>query len=153
VVGKSDSEGNKKRPASDKKRPAPRYPQIAPRPEDLLNFVELVPFSRRWKKLGLDDEDDLLALQLLVMANPRAAPVIEGTHGLRKVRFAPPGWGIGKSGATRILYVYFEQFGVVLLCLVYAKGEADDISVAVKSQLNRLIDETERELRRRSSIR
>ncbi len=150
-MGKSDPERNKPQSAEESGVAASRYPLLVPRPEDLLDFIELVPFSRRWKKLGLGDEDDLLALQLLIMANPRSAPVIEGTHGLRKLRFAPPGWRVGKRGATRVLYVYLEAFGVVLLCLVYGKGEADDISAAVKSQLNRLIDETERELRRRSS--
>jgi hypothetical protein len=48
-----------------------------------------------------------------------------------------------------VLYVYFEQFGFVRLCLVYDKREVDNISAAVKGRLNQLIDEVEQELHRR----
>jgi hypothetical protein len=46
------------------------YPGHAFKPEDLLRFVHLKPFERGWKKLGLDD-DDLAALETLIMVNPR----------------------------------------------------------------------------------
>jgi hypothetical protein len=118
-------------------------------PEQLLNFIELRPFTKRWAELGLDAEDDLTALQLIIMGSPKAGAVIKGTRGLRKLRFAPPRWHSGKSGAARILYVYFETHGIVLLCLAFRKNEADDISEAVKSHLNDRIDEIEVELRRR----
>ena len=118
-------------------------------PEDLLDFIELPPFTRRWGKLGLNDEDDLSSLQLLIMLQPKKAPVVSGTKGLRKLRFAPPGWGAGKSGGTRVLYVYLEEFGFVLLCLIYDKHEVGNISKSVKAYLNKRIEEVERELRRR----
>jgi hypothetical protein len=63
--------------------------QDAFRPEDLLDFIELPVFSRRWAKLGLDDEGDLSALQLSIMAAPHKAKVIKGTAGIRKMRFSP----------------------------------------------------------------
>jgi hypothetical protein len=59
---------------------------------------------------------------------------------------------VGKSGALRVLYVYFEQFGIVVLALVYAKSEADDISDAGKKHLNLLLGDIEFELRRRQSV-
>jgi len=121
-------------------------------PEDLLDFIELSAFTRRWNQLGLDDEDDLTALQLLIMANPRGAKPVKGTKSIRKLRFAPAKWGTGKSGAARVLYVYFEEFGICLLCLVYAKNEVESISVAVRKYLNFLVDEVERELQRRGSL-
>lgn len=129
-----------------------RYPQHALKPEDILDFIELTPFSKRWEALGLDDENDLTALQLFIMADPKSGKVIKGTRGLRKVRFAPARWNSGKSGAARVLYVHFEEFGVVLLCLVYGKGEVATISPAVKKYLNKLIDEIERELHRRRGL-
>jgi hypothetical protein len=122
------------------------------KPEDLLDFIELPLFSRRWEQLGLDDEGDLSGLQLVIIANPKAGKVVKGTQGLRKLRYAPGKWNTGKSGATRVLYVHFKEFGIVLLCLVYAKGELDEISPAVKTRLNTLIDEIEAELRRRGSL-
>jgi hypothetical protein len=105
-------------------------------------------FTKRWNALGLDDEGDLTALQLLIMANPTAAPAIRGANGIRKMRFAPPRWNTGKSGATRVLYVYYEQLGIVVLALIYAKGEADNISEAGKARLSRLVTELEIELRK-----
>ena len=120
--------------------------------EDLLHFIELPQFTRRWEQLGLDDEVDLTALQLAIMANPRNGDVIRGTGGLRKLRFAPQRWSIGKSGAARVIYAYFEEFGIVLLCLVYGKNEAGDLSEAVKKLLKKTMNEIEAELRRRESL-
>ncbi|MCA9102877.1 MAG: hypothetical protein KDA63_17075 [Planctomycetales bacterium] len=118
----------------------------------MLDFIELPPFTRRWEKLGLDDEDDLTALQLIIMADPTKGDVIAGTDGLRKLRFAPKRWKAGKSGAARVLYVHFEEFGIVLLCSVYRKSEIETISDAVKKHLNGAIAQIQAELRRRKSI-
>jgi hypothetical protein len=78
--------------------------------EELLYFIETTEFTKSWEKLGLDDEDDLLALQLSIMAAPRRSPIIKGTGGLRKLRFAPAAWKVGARGAVRVCYVYFEEY-------------------------------------------
>jgi hypothetical protein len=122
------------------------------KPKDLLDFIELPVFTKRWERLGLNDEDDLTALQLAIMVDPKSAKPIAGTSGVRKMRFAPSQWNVGKSGALRVLYVYFQQFGIVVLALVYAKSEADDISDAGKKHLNLLLGDIEFELRRRQSV-
>ena len=96
-------------------------------PEDLLTFIELPGFDDDWKHLGLND-DDLWMLQFGIMADPRGAPVVPGTDGLRKLRFAPSRWGRGKRGAARVGYVYLEEFGIVLLVVAYAKNEQDNLS-------------------------
>lgn len=129
-----------------------RYPQHRFKPEDLLDFIELPVFTKRWEKLGLDDEDDLTALQLMIMTDPKAAKPIEGTKGIRKLRFAPAKWNVGKRGAARVLYVHFDEFGIVILALIYGKGEVDNISDGVKQYLNGLVDQIKRELRRRKSL-
>src|SRR5438132_13767829 len=109
----------------------PPSPQTFP-PEELLTFIELRPFTRRWQQLGLDDTD-LQALQLLIMIRPKAGDVIAGTGGVRKLRFAPPQWRLGKRGALRVCYAYVEQAGTIVLGLVYAKGENDDLSSKEKT--------------------
>lgn len=121
-------------------------------PEDLLDFIELPAFTRRWSQLGLDAERDLTGLQLLIMSNPKGAKPIQGTRAIRKMRFAPERWKTGKSGAVRILYVYFEEFGICLLCLAYGKKEVQTISAAVKKYLNYLVTEQLHELRRLKSF-
>ncbi len=102
-------------------------------PEDILDFVELPVFTRRWAALGLNDEIDLSLLQWAILDNPKAGKPIRGTNGLRKLRFAPPRWKTGKSGAVRVLYVVFDELRIVVLALVYGKNEVDDISESVKN--------------------
>lgn len=114
------------------------------RPVDFLHFVELDEFSDDWKALGLDLEQDLFALQIAIMANPEGAPVIQGTGGLRKLRFAPVSWGTGKSGAVRVAYVYFKQYWFVLLVLAYGKNEQGNLTAEEKAGIKKYIARTEK---------
>jgi hypothetical protein len=61
-------------------------------PEQLLNFIELRPFTKRWAELGLDAEDDLTALQLIIMGSPKAGAVIKGLEETA-VRSSPMAFG------------------------------------------------------------
>jgi hypothetical protein len=65
-------------------------------------FVELPAFER----YRADYLDDLAfgELQLALMGNPEAGQVIEGTGGLRKMRFADKRRGKGKRGGLRVIY-------------------------------------------------
>jgi hypothetical protein len=115
-----------------------KYPKHAFSPEDLLTFIELEGFSDDWADLELDDED-LEALQISIMMLPRGSPIVQGTGGLRKARFAPERWKTGKRGAARVGYVYLDQFGVVLLVLAYGKNEQDNIPPSHKTKIQDLI--------------
>src|SRR5437016_552270 len=105
------------------------YPKGLVNPEDLVNFHPLPGFARRWAQLGLTDED-LRALEVLIMLDPRRAPIIRGTGGLRKIRFVPPGWNVGKSGALRIGYAYSEYESAILLVTAYSKHDKANMSAA-----------------------
>lgn len=111
------------------------YPEHQLEPEDLLHFVELDGFVDDWKELGLDVEMDLWALQVGIMSDPSGPPVIEGTGGLRKLRFAPPRWKVGKRGAVRVCYVYFPEHWTVLLVMAYAKNRKDSLSAREKRDI------------------
>ena len=112
-------------------------------PEDYLHFVELDEFGDDWERLGLDVDDDLWALQILIMSNPKGPPVIGGTGGLRKVRFAPRRWKTGKRGAVRVCYVYFPDHWIVLLVTAYAKREKDDLTDEEKAGIRTYIRQVE----------
>jgi hypothetical protein len=129
-----------------------RYPKHALSPEDLLHFIESTVFSTAWDDLGLNDEDDLMALQLLIMSQPKAAPIVQGTGGLRKLRFAPARWNTGTSGAARVCYVYFEEYGIVFLVFVYDKHKKDDLSDTEKKIIRGYIQREKRALDRRKAI-
>ena len=106
---------------------------------DLLHFIEMKPFTRTWVELRLGDEA-LAAVQTMIMAQPKLAPVVPGTGGLRKMRFSPRDWQTGKSGALRICYVYFEEFHIVTLNLVYPKSQKLDLRAAEKKAVSDFID-------------
>lgn len=114
-------------------------------PDNLLDFIELRSFVTSWEELGLED-DDLAALQIGLISDPRQGPLLKETGGLRKLRFSPTRWKKGKSGALRIGYVYFEKYGVVVLVLVYKKGERDDVSAADRKLFRALIGRIRKQL-------
>lgn len=113
-------------------------------PLNLLSFIEMDGFRKDWTDLNLGS-DALLELQHAIMRNPEQAPVIAGTGGLRKLRFAPSTWKRGKSGAVRVCYVYFVRFGTVVLMVAYAKNEMDNLSAAGRNEMKALIAEQEAE--------
>ncbi len=115
---------------------------------DFLDFVELRGFTEDWNRLRLND-DDLNALQMSIMSNPGKAPVMKGTGGLRKLRFAPPRWRAGKSGAIRVCYVFFQEFSLVLLVTAFAKKQKDDLLPKDTKAIRQLIARIKQELSER----
>jgi hypothetical protein len=109
------------------------------KPEEWLTFIEADGFLDDWKELRLND-DDLRALEVLVGMQPKGHPVIRGTGGLRKLRFASVRRAKGKSGGVRVLYVYFDEYGIVLLLAAYAKSEQDDIPESHKKAYRQFIE-------------
>jgi hypothetical protein len=117
-----------------------RYPSHLLEPEDGLSFIESEVFARAWKRCGLKDTD-LFELQLLIMAHPKLHPVMERTGGVRKIRFTPDGARAGKSGSHRGCYVYYEEYGVVLLLTAYPKSKKDNISDAGCNAMRRMVEQ------------
>ena len=106
-------------------------------------FVELPLFRSRWKALGLDDSD-LRRLQEELLANPKIGAVMQGTGGVRKLRFAFD--ARGKSG-TRVIYVDFEVYEKIFLLTAYAKNEKDNLTPAERGEIRQLIHALESQLR------
>lgn len=102
--------------------------------ERLALAVEFEPFASRWRALGLTD-DDLHVLQLLILRDPDAGVVAPGTNGLRKIRFAAPGSGRGKSGGFRIYYLNALEHGCLVLWAVLSKSERADLTKADRNAI------------------
>ena len=83
-------------------------------------FVYFKVFDKNWARLGLTD-DDLIFLEKTIMENPNGGELIQGTGGLRKMRFALP--HTGKSSGARVLYVDFISYEHTAVLDVYAKNE------------------------------
>jgi len=113
-------------------------------PEQFLHFVELDEFRSDWERLGLDVEGDLLALQMQLMGNPDGGPVIAGSGGLRKLRFAPPAWPTGKRGGVRVCYCWWPKHWMILLVMAYEKSRKSDLSATERASIRRYLERTER---------
>jgi hypothetical protein len=63
-------------------------------------FIELPAFERH--RRGYLDDEAFSRLQQTLMGNPETGEVIEGTGGLRKMRFADARRAKGKRGGLRV---------------------------------------------------
>ncbi len=102
----------------------------------IRTFIEVPLFTRRWKEIGLND-DDLLRLQIMLLKDPQSGPVMEGTGGIRKVRF--PIENRGKSGSIRVCYADFEEYEATYLITAFKKNEKENLSEEEKRILKKLV--------------
>ena len=99
-----------------------------------LSFLYLAEFVRDWNRQRLTDLD-LSALEDAIAREADAAPVIRGTGGLRKLRFAPPTRHRGKSGATRVGFSYVNVRSTIVVVAMFAKNESSNFSAADRAAI------------------
>lgn len=100
-------------------------------------LVETSVFTKRVERLL--DRDSYRLLQLRLAADPAAGDLVQGTGGLRKIRWQ--GSGRGKRGGVRVIYYWAKSRDVVLLLLIYGKNEQHDLTAEQKRVLRRLVEE------------
>lgn len=108
------------------------------------SFIELPIFRARWEALGLNEED-LLRLQIELLADPKVGDVMQGTGGVRKMRFAFE--HRGKSGGVRVIYVDFEVYEKIYLLTAYAKNEKENLTKKERNEIKQLIEVLEQQLK------
>ena len=69
---------------------------------------------------------------------PTAGDLIEGTGGVRKLRWARD--GRGKSGGVRVIYYFHSEAMPLYLLTMFAKNERANLSKAVRNALAGLVD-------------
>ena len=103
------------------------------------------PYERAIRKLL--SEDARREMEAAIVAAPDAAPVVRGTGGIRKLRWA--GSGRGKRGGIRAIYFWCPAPGAVyMLTALREGGPRDDLTAADRKALARLVAEIERERQR-----
>lgn len=107
-------------------------------------FVMLPEFEKQWKKIGLTD-DDLKRLQEELLKNPKAGDVVQGTGGLRKIRFAFE--HCGKSGSSRVAYVDFAYYEKIYLITAYSKNDKENLSKSEQNNIRKTIEILEKSLK------
>lgn len=102
-----------------------------------MRFVETSIFTKR-VTAQLRDED-YLALQLALVFRPEQGPIIAGSGGLRKLRWAAA--GRGKRGGLRVIYYWEPREEAFFMLYLYAKNEQGDLTAAQIRTLARLVRE------------
>lgn len=98
--------------------------------------AETRTFLARAEKLLTEDERDGLVDYLA--RNPESGVVIEGTGGVRKLRWALA--GRGKSGGVRVIYYFHSDRMPLYLLTVYAKNERADLTMEERRHLSKAVD-------------
>jgi hypothetical protein len=108
-------------------------------------FIYTSKFDREWKKLGLND-DDLRLLEKHLLDNPTAGAIMEGTGGIRKMRWALP--NTGKRGGIRALYVDYIFSEKICMFDLFPKDEKENLTHAEKNALKQIVKAIGEELRK-----
>jgi len=101
----------------------------------LITIVELPEFQKRSAKtLKAEEGDDLL---YYLSENPTSGDLIQGSGGVRKLRWKSK--GKGKSGGSRIIYYYHNEEIPLFLLTLFPKNEKVNISSSEKKELSKLV--------------
>ena len=101
----------------------------------MQTIAETSEYLRRAVKLLSDDERrDVLAY---LAEHPRAGDLMEGTGGVRKLRWSRG--GRGKSGGVRVIYYFHSEAIPLYLLTLLAKNERSNLSKAERNELAELV--------------
>ncbi len=92
----------------------------------LITIVELPEYIKRSEKILSKDERDELLYYL--SSNPKAGNLLQGTGGVRKLRWASK--GKGKSGGSRVIYFFYNETIPLFLLTMFGKNEKINLSKA-----------------------
>ena len=102
-----------------------------------MRFVETPIFTR--VITGLLDDEDYRGLQIALMLRPEQGPIIRGSGGLRKVRWAKP--GAGKLGGLRVIYYWTPKESAFFMLYVYSKSDQADLTPTQARRLGQIVRE------------
>lgn len=97
----------------------------------MQTIVELPEFQKRASNLLKDDEKASIINYLA--AHPQSGDLMQGTGGIRKLRWSAQ--GKGKSGGVRVIYYYHSLSVPLFLLTVFGKGEKANLSKAERNDL------------------
>jgi hypothetical protein len=112
-----------------------------------MSFAETRAFSAHAK--GILPEEEVAAIKVHLGVRPLAGDVIEGSGGVRKLR-----WRLGNAGkraGVRVIYYYHDRDMPIYLLAVYAKSEKLTVNDVEKATMRRFVKELVREYSMRST--
>lgn len=100
-------------------------------------FIEAASFTKYLQDYLNDDE--YRELQSFLIEQPEAGDLIQGTGGLRKLR-----WSLnnkGKRGGARVIYYWQISVDKIYFFTLYAKNEMSDLSSDEKKTLKQMLED------------
>ena len=109
---------------------------IRPMIEKLISIIELNEFSNFAKKhLSIEEHNYIINY---IAANPEKGDIIQGSGGLRKLRFAIK--NKGKSGGIRVIFFYHNDDMPVFLITAFLKSDMANISKASCNEFKKMTE-------------
>ena len=102
----------------------------------MQTVAELPEFMRTAGKL-LTDAERLDVVRYL-SEHPKSGDLMEGTGGVRKLRWGRGGQG--KSGGVRVIYYFYDENMPLYLLTLFAKGDKANLTKAERNELAELVD-------------
>ena len=102
----------------------------------MQTIVELPTYKRRAESLLTTEERQEFITFLAT--NPKAGVLIQGTGGIRRIRWSRG--ASGKSGGVRVIYFYHNPTLPTFLLTVYGKGEKDNLTPAERNTLRTVVE-------------
>jgi mRNA-degrading endonuclease RelE of RelBE toxin-antitoxin system len=102
-----------------------------------VRFVETSVFTRRITDVLSDD--DYRLVQEALLRRPAQGDLIEGTGGVRKLRWSEA--GRGKRGGLRFIYYWHVEREIILMLFLYRKSEQKDLTTEQKRVLAKAVQQ------------
>ena len=102
-----------------------------------MEFIETSLFLKLSKQYL--SEEELRQLQTILSVHPDMGTLIQGSGGLRKIRWFSG--GKGKKGGVRVIYYWITQDHQIILLTLYKKSIKDDLTSQELKYLRTLIEE------------
>ncbi len=100
-----------------------------------ITIVELPEYIKKAERLLNEDERSNLILYL--STHPKSGAIMQGTGGVRKIRWARK--GKGKSGGVRVIYFFYTDEILLFMLTIFSKGEKDNLSKTERNELGKLV--------------
>ncbi|MDM8564862.1 type II toxin-antitoxin system RelE/ParE family toxin [Candidatus Halobeggiatoa sp. HSG11] len=99
-------------------------------------IIETSIFTRRINSLMTDES--YRKLQEILVNAPDTGKIIQGSGGIRKIRWT--GSGRGKRGGSRVIYYWATNNAQIYMLFAYAKNECSDLTQEQLSTLKKLVE-------------
>jgi len=103
----------------------------------MITVAETEPFQKKISKLlSFEEKENLISY---LSEHPKAGDLIQGTGGIRKLRWVKG--AKGKSAGVRVIYFFHSEIMPLYLLAVFGKNEKANITAREKNHLSKAVKE------------